>query len=162
MGMDGLYHGCVVYSVVQATQGAASTNTSFSILMRRAKFIDVIVGNPANAQTKGIILDTFTAADGANLSHNPIIRIYKDDADGKYIIQLKVKNVSPVEQDVVITGVASDILTYQNTFVESRKLLKNDILPITQKLDALPSYNLTVKLNITNTPFTFRGETPII
>jgi hypothetical protein len=71
--------------------------------MRRAKFIDVIVGNPANATEKGIILEDFTGAAGENLSHNPKIRIYKDSSDGKYVIQLKVKNISPVEQDVVIT-----------------------------------------------------------
>jgi hypothetical protein len=103
-GMDGLYHGCVVYSVVEATQDTQSNGaTSFSILMRRAKFIDVIVGNPANVKEKGIILEDFTGAEGNNLSHNPKIRIYKDSADNNYVIQLKVKNVSAVEQDVVIT-----------------------------------------------------------
>jgi hypothetical protein len=61
--MDGLYHGCVVYSVVEETKDATTNATSFSILMRRAKFIDVIVGNPANAQTRGIILEDFTNTD---------------------------------------------------------------------------------------------------
>ena len=102
-GMDGLYHGCIVYSVVQATKDTQSTNTSFSILMRRAKFIDVVVGNPQNAKERGIALDNFTADEGVNLSLNPKIRIYKDDTDGKYVIQVKVKNVSTVEQNVIIT-----------------------------------------------------------
>lgn len=162
VGRDGLYHGCVVYSVVQATKDTQSNNTSFSILMRRAKFIDVIVGNPQNAKERGIALDNFTADEGVNLSLNPKIRISKDDADGKYVIQIKVKNVSAVEQNVMITWVVSNILTYQNTFVESRKLLKGDSLVINQKLDAIPSYNLKVSLNISNTPFTFNNETPTI
>gem|GEM_PF-1067222 len=162
-GMDGLYHGCVVYSIVEAPKDStATTASSFTILMRRAKFIDVIVGNPENAKDRGIVLDTFTAVDGINLSHNPRIRIYKDDSDDKYVIQIKVKNVSPVEQDVVITGVASNILMYKNTFTEERKILNGESLLIVQKLDAIPSYDLKVKLNITNTPYTFGGQTPVI
>lgn len=103
-GMDGLYHGCVVYSVVESQEAEASTAaTSFSILMRRAKFIDVIVGNPENAKERGIILEEFTDADGENISRNRKIRIYKDNSDNTYVMQIKVKNVSPVEQDVVIT-----------------------------------------------------------
>ncbi len=102
--MDGLYHGCIVYSVVENQEAEASTaGASFSILMRRAKFIDVIVGNPENAKERGIILEEFTDADGENVSHNPKIRIYKDDSDNTYVMQIKVKNISPVEQDVVIT-----------------------------------------------------------
>lgn len=101
--MDGLYHGCVVYSVVETAKDTTSTATSFSILMRRAKFIDVIVGNPSNAQEKGIVLEDFTDIDGVNISHNPKIRIYKDDSDNSYGIQIKVHNVSRIEQDVIIT-----------------------------------------------------------
>ena len=160
--MDGLYHGCIVYSVVQATTGTQTANTSFTILMRRAKFIDVIVGNPANAKEKGIILEDFTGAEGVNLSQNPKIRIYKESTDNKYTIQLNIKNISSVEQDVVITGVTSNILTYKNTFVETRKILKGESLPITQKIESIPPYNLKVKLNITSTPFTFGGQQPIV
>lgn len=52
IGSDGLYHGCMVYSIVQEETGVQTANTSFSILMRRAKFIDVIVGNPELAESK--------------------------------------------------------------------------------------------------------------
>jgi len=62
-GMDGLYHGCIVYSVIEEIKDTTTDTTSFSILMRRAKFIDVIVGDPANIQERGIILEDFTAAD---------------------------------------------------------------------------------------------------
>jgi len=160
--MDGLYHGCVVYSVVEEVKDATTNATSFSILMRRAKFIDVIVGNPANAKEKWIVLEDFTDADWINLSHNPKIRIYKDDSDNTYVIQIKVKNISPVEQDVVMTWVASNILVYKNTFMESRKLLKGDSLVITKKIENTPSYNLKIHFNITNTPFTFGWQEPII
>jgi hypothetical protein len=52
-GMDGLYHGCVIYSVIEKTKdGAETTSSSFSILIRKAKFIDVIVGDPENAKER--------------------------------------------------------------------------------------------------------------
>lgn len=162
IGMDGLYRGCVVYSVVEVTKDEKSNATSFSILMRRAKFIDVIVGNPANAKEKGIVLEEFTKDEGENISHNSQIRIYKDSSDNSYVVQLKVKNISPVEQDVVITWVASNILTYKNTFTESRKILKGESLLITKKIENIPSYNLKIKFTITNTPFTFGGQEPVI
>lgn len=162
IGMDGLYHGCVVYSVVETAKDTTSTATSFSILMRRAKFIDVIVGNPSNAQEKGIVLEDFTDIDGVNISHNPKIRIYKDDSDNSYGIQIKVHNVSRIEQDVIITWVASNILTYKNTFVETRKLLKGDSLIITKKITTIPPYNLKVKFSISNTPFSFGGQEAIV
>ncbi len=160
--MDGLYHGCIIYSIVEKPKDTKSTNTNFSILMRRAKFIDVIVGNPENAKERGIALEKFTDAEWSNLSHNKNIRIYKDTSDNTYMIQLKIKNISPVEQDVVITWVASNILVYKNTFVESRKILKWETLLITKKLESIPSYNLKVKFDIANIPFTFGGQAPVI
>jgi len=162
-GMDGLYHWCVVYSVVEKKKSTASdASASFSILMRRAKFIDVIVGNPENAKEKGIVLEDFSDADGKNISNNSKIRMYEDDSDNKYVVQLKIKNISPVEQDVVITWVASNLLTYKNTFVETRKILKGESIIITKKIDEMPSYNLSIKFNIENTPFTFGWQKPII
>lgn len=162
IGMDGYYHWCVVYSVVQVAKSSQWATTSFSILMRRAKFIDVIVGNPANAQGQGIALDDFTGAEGGNISHNPKIRIYKDTSDDSYVIQLKVHNISRIEQNVVITGVASNILTYKNTFVETRRILKGEVLTITKKLTTIPPYNLNVKFSISNTPFSFGGQAPVV
>lgn len=162
-GMDGLYHGCVIYSVIEKTKdGAETTSSSFSILIRKAKFIDVIVGDPENAKERWIILEEFTDADGENLSRNPKIRIYKDTSDNKYVMQIKVKNISPVEQDVVMTWVASNILMYKNTFVEGRKILKGESFLITKKIDKVPAYNLSIRLNISNTPFTFNDQEPII
>ncbi|MEI8008096.1 MAG: hypothetical protein WCI00_01230 [bacterium] len=40
--MNGLYHGCIVYSVVEENR----IISGFSIIMRKARFIDVVVGKP--------------------------------------------------------------------------------------------------------------------
>lgn len=158
--MDWLYYGCAVYSILEETQSEETWN--FSILMRRAKFIDVIVGDPKNAQDAGIVFEKFTKEDWKNLSRNPKIRLYKDSSDGKYIIQLKVKNISKVQQDVVITWVAKNILLYKDTFVESRKILKWESLLISKKIEDIPLYNLKIKLNASNTPFTFGDQVAIV
>jgi hypothetical protein len=160
-GTDGLYYGCVVYSIIEEKDPNAPTG-NFSILMRRAKFIDLIVGDPANAQERGIILEEFTDEEGINLSRNPRIRLYKDSADGKYIMQLKVKNVSRVQQDVSIDGITNNIIGTKFTFVEERKILRGETLLITKKLEKIPLYNLKIKLNITNTPMTFGDMKPMM
>ena len=77
-------------------------------------------------------------------------------------MQVKIKNISNVEQDVVMTWVASNVLTYKNTFVEVRKILKGESLLITKKFETIPMYDLKIKLAVANTPFTFGGETPVI
>lgn len=159
--MDWLYYGCAVYSIVEKPSWEKKAG-NFTILMRRAKFIDVIVGDPANAQERGIIFEEFTAEDGKNLSRNPRIRIYQDSSDGKYIMQIKVKNISRVQQDVIITWLVKNILMYKNNFVESRKILKGESLLITKKFETIPTYNLKIKLTASNTPFTFGDQIPVI
>jgi len=160
-GMDGLYYGCVVYSIVEAKDPNAPTG-NFSILMRRAKFIDVIVGDPANAQERGIILEEFTEADGINLSRNPKIRIYKDSSDGKYMMQIKIKNISRVQQDVAINGITNNIIGQKRQFTEERKILRGETLLVTKKIEYVPLYNLKIKLNLTNTPMTFGDIKPML
>ena len=71
--------------------------------MRRAKFIDALVGTPNQlSANNGVIFEEFTTTDGENLSSNPKIRIYKD-LDDKYIVAFKLKNVSIFDQNVVLT-----------------------------------------------------------
>ena len=59
--------------------------------MRKAQFIDVLVGNPERNRIGGTILDTFPP-EAENLSLNPKIKISIDPSDNKYIIELHVKN----------------------------------------------------------------------
>jgi len=158
--MDGLYYGCLVYSVVE--QKEVGVGTSFSILMRKAKFIDVIVGDPLNAKERGIVLEEFTHEDGENISHNPKIRVYQDSSDGKYIMQIKVKNISRTQQNIMITWAVASMLGHKNIFEEGRKILKGESLLISKKFDTMPVYNLNIHLNITNTPMTFWNIKPML
>ncbi len=147
---DGQYYGCVTYSVIEAPiDGAEWENSNFSILMRKAKFIDVLVGHPEKI-TWGIALKGAHGA--ANLSPNANFRIYQDPADNKYVIELTIQNVWWVEEDIVVTGVAFNILNYRYTFVENRKLLKWQEFVITKKLDSIPNYYFDVTIDLAYTP----------
>ncbi len=160
-GMDWLYYGCLVYAIAD-DQKDTKPQGNFIILMRKAKFIDVIVGNPENAQEKGIILVPFTPEEGQNLSPNPHIRVYQDLADGKYIVQIKIKNISNVQQDILMTGMMNNIIGQKFMFTEARKILKGETLLITKKIERIPLYNFALKLKIINTPMTFGDIKPII
>ncbi len=151
-GSDGRYHGCLTYSIISAWPSSTGGNTNFTILMRKAKFIDVLVGHPEN-MTWWIILESFSSASGANLSSNPKIRIYQDPADNKYVIQTTIKNVGSMQENVVITGTATNILMYRQTFSQSRTILKGEEFIINQKLDSIPNYDLKVDMQVAFTPF---------
>lgn len=162
LGMIGLFHGCVVYSLIENTNDIDSSNEGLAIIMRKAKFIDVLVGNPKNRQETWIVLASFAHTDGENISSDPQIRIYKDKWDKTYAIQIKVQNVSSVDQDVIITGEISNLLSYKKIFVETRRILKGELLLITKKLEDIPLYNIKTKFTINNTPFSFDTQKPIV
>lgn len=117
--------------------------------MRKAKFIDVLVGHPENL-TGGI---AFKDAHGAaTLSPNSKIRIYQDSNDNKYVIELTIQNVGSIEENVAITGVISNIFNYKYTFVENRTLLKGQEFIITKKLEDMPTYYFDVNIQLAYTP----------
>jgi len=155
--MNGLVHGCLVYSVVAPVVGADGKAPTFSIQMRKAKFIDALVGTPDElSANNGVVFESFTSQEWENLSSNPKIRIYKD-LDDKYIVAFKLKNVSIFDQNVAVTWVASNILMYKNVFSASRLVPQNQTILVAQKLDSVPNYNLTVLLNMSFDPILF-GE----
>ena len=46
--MDGIYHGCITYAIVEDT--TQLPNTNMAVVMRTAKFIDVTVGTPSDIE----------------------------------------------------------------------------------------------------------------
>lgn len=160
---DGIYHGCLVYSVI--TSGAQNTTqwANFAVLMRRAKFVDVFVGNHKAAAEHAISLVDFDTASGENLSSNPQMRLYVDVTDDKYVLQFQLQNTSSFDQDVVVTWTVSNLLWSKTTFIEPRRLLRWETLLVTKKLDKVPLYNMNVALRISNQAYyMFEGEESIV
>lgn len=145
-GKDGQYYGCVTYSI----ENTGGWDQNFSILIRKAKFINVLVGHPESL-TWVIALDEKPRDGYTNLSSNPRLKIYQDPTDNKYMVDLTVKNVWPVEEDIVITGIASNVLMYKETFTELRKILPWEQFTITRKLDTIPNYDLKVDIQLSHT-----------
>lgn len=160
---DGIYHGCLVYSVLSSGGQNTSPWANFAVLMRRAKFIDVFVGNHKAAAEHAISLVDFDAASGENLSPNTQMRVYVDPSDGKYVLQFQLKNNSSSDQDVVVTWYMSNFLQSKNTFIEPRRLLRGETLLVTKKFDTIPLYNMNISLNISHQSYyTFEWETPFV
>lgn len=157
---DGLYHGCVTYTIVQAKTAWSTDTPNFTILMRKAQFIDVLVGHPEDNRIGGTILADFPLT-ADNLSSNPKINIYIDPSDNKYVIQLHVQNSWNTEEDFAITGVVSNFLTYKHTFTEQRKILKGGDFTINWRLDEIPLYDITVDIQLSHTPI-MQGSSPVI
>lgn len=156
---DWIYHGCLVYSVLEPQINLSGQAPNFTVLMRKAKFIDVFVGDSKAGSKNAISLLDHNAASGENLSQNPKIRLYIDPTDNKYVVQFEIKNISKFDQDVDITGTVSNFLLYNKAFSEPRRLLRGQTLLITKKLDDVPLYNLNVKLDFSYKPYyTFGNE----
>ena len=159
VGSDWIYHGCLVYSVLEPQLNLSGQAPNFTVLMRRAKFIDVFVWDSKVGSKNAITLLDHNAASGENLSPNPKIRLYVDPTDNKYVVQFEIKNTSKFDQDVNITGTVSNFLLYNKAFSEPRRLLRGQTLLITRKLDDVPPYNLNVKLDFSYKPYyTFGNE----
>lgn len=148
---DGQYHGCVTYTVTQATKDA-SASSNFAILIRKAKFIDVMVGKLTQNIWGWLIFVDFTPTEWTNLSTNQKIRVYVDPSDNSYTIQLHIKNIWNAEENFAITGVVSNALTYKRTFTEQRKILKGEEFIIAWKLNEIPLYDFTVDVQLAHTP----------
>ena len=58
-----------------------------------------------------------------------------------------------MQENVVITGTATNILMYRQTFSQSRTILKGEEFIINQKLDSIPNYDLKVDMQVAFTPF---------
>jgi hypothetical protein len=147
---DGIYQGCLVYAIVDNIVDQNTDQTNFTILMRRAKFIDVLVWDYAALGSNGIVFVPIDSVIWENLSSNPYMRLYKDLSDGKYILQFTLENIWSLTQSVFITGTVSNFLTHKTVFIEPRIIWRWDSLLITKKLDTIPPYNMKIKLDITH------------
>ncbi|MCX6822429.1 MAG: hypothetical protein NTX91_00330 [candidate division SR1 bacterium] len=145
-GKDGQYYGCITYTIADTNAG----ESNFAIVIRKAKFINVLVGHPENL-TGAIALDDKPRDGYSNLSSNPRLRIYQDPTDNKYMVEVVVKNIGPVEENIVLTGITSNFLMYKETFTELRKILPGEQFIITRKLDTIPNYDLKVDIQLSHT-----------
>ncbi len=167
-----LVPGCLVYSVVEnPSDKKADEASNFSIQIRKAKFIDVSIGDIQEAikhinevSKASFAFGTFTPTDGVNLSSDPKIRIWQDSNDNKYIVAVKLINPGIADEEIILTGVATDMLTYKNTFAINGAIAKwNTWGTILQyKLTEIPNLKLNIKFDVAHTPLfdqTTKGET---
>lgn len=133
----GTIHGCLTYVIKEAKQDTAKVkNTMFSILVRKAHFIDVLV-NPAELK-RSITLAENT--DTKNLSNNTKIDITQNE-NKQYILSYTVKNDGSLDEKVKLTGKIKNIFWWMETMnLPEETLYTNTTKTISYTIKTLPFY----------------------
>ena len=141
----GEIHGCVTYFVANPK----SNGEMFTIMVRRASFIDALVKGTV---TVGLGLIDLSQQEN-NISNNPKIISYFDTKEGKLYIQATLKNKGTAEQKATIKGTISNRFGYNKTFIEEeRNIIAKETSNLNTVIDNLPFYKgpFTIKYTITH------------
>ena len=148
-GFSGMVNGCLTYSVAWNQSNMWDEDNMFTILVRRAKFIDVLVG--------GELKRNVQFSDDNSLSY------YFDTKANQFVINISLTNAWNVDENVTVSGVVSNSFGYNKEIsVENVKVVsdsKNDIQVVA---DEIPWYQLSYKADLTlvwNPEFAFDPET---
>lgn len=150
----GMAYGCVTYQAVGENE---ATNWMFSVLTRKANFIDILVEGKIE-----LWLSIKDQTRDDNLWKSSQLLIFKDLADGLYKAQLFVTNDGNIAQQVTISG---SVAVRFKDFVlpeQSKKVLPGDSVDFMYVLDDyIPRYEgaITTNIDLTNTPvFEFESD----
>ncbi|MFA5747893.1 MAG: hypothetical protein WC872_02145 [Candidatus Absconditabacterales bacterium] len=144
-GFSGVVHGCITYYIADAPVGNLNVgkNAMFNILVRKAKFVDALVGANFN---RGISLKDFPSK---GISTNPKINLSFEKSD--LILKLNVVNSGSIDEKVSISGTISNIFGYKKDFnFDSTPLYADSIIQLIKNIGGMPYYKglFTLKLNL--------------
>ncbi len=127
---SGLVNGCLTYYVADAQQNITDDDSMFSILVRRATFVDVLVWWELSRNIK--------------LSEkNPVSSHFDRDSD-KFIIDINLSNLWNVDESVFVSGIVSNSFWYEKLIELNDILVKSDSDQTIQvEIDDLPRYKLS-------------------
>lgn len=127
---SGMVNGCLTYSVADAQQNIADEDSMFSILVRRATFIDVLVW--------------WKLSRNIQLSDKNSVKSYFDRETEKFIIDIDLVNAWNVNETIAVSWLVSNKFWYEKLVEmwdlsvpsDSEQILKIEI-------DDLPRYKLS-------------------
>ncbi|HCB51692.1 TPA: hypothetical protein DEP21_03920 [Patescibacteria group bacterium] len=138
----GAIHGCVTYYM----DGKKDNGEMFTIMVRRANFIDALV---KGVVTMGIGFIDMQDQEN-NISNNPKILSHYNTKEEKLYIQATLKNKGTAEQKVSIKGTISSLLGYKKTFFEEeRSIIAKETTNINGIVEDLPFYKGPFKIKYT-------------
>ena len=146
-------HGCVTYSVANQV----SNWEMFSIMVRKANFVDVILSGNVILWLHFIDLPTINN----NLSKNPKIGITYDKESDTISAQTTLENKGSVSETVTITGTIKSLLGTKTFVTETRTIFPNQTSTITSTIDSLPRYKgkFTISYKVSHLPASETDQT---
>lgn len=141
-GMTGMVNGCLTYFVSNAKDTTTIDSAMFDVLVRKASFIDVLVGGKLSRNLK--------------LSNEEkSINSYYDKEKNALILEVRFDNAGTVNEWVIMGWKISNIFGYSATFSgEVVKVLSDGSQVLKMKINNLPWYKwpFNVELNIGSNP----------
>lgn len=135
-GFSGMINGCLTYSIVWNESNIGNDDNMFTILVRRAKFIDVLVG--------GELKRNIQFSDDNSLSYS------FDSKANQFVINISLNNAWNVDENLKISWVVSNSFGYnKEILVENIKVLSDSKKDIQIVVDELPWYKLAYKADLT-------------
>lgn len=146
---SGMVNGCLTYSVAWDQSNMWDEDNMFTILVRRAKFIDVLVGGELKRDVQ--------FSDDNSLSY------YYDSKANQFVINISLTNAWNVDENVSVSGVVSNSFGYNKEIsLENIKVVSDSKKDIQIIVDELPWYKLSYNADLTlvwNPEFAFDPAT---
>ena len=135
-GFSGMVNGCLTYSVAWNQPNMWDEDNMFTILVRRAKFIDVLVGGELKRDVQ--------------FSNNDAVSYYYDSKANQFVINISLTNAGNVDENVTVSGVVSNSFGYNKDISEEDiKVISDSKKDIQVVADEIPWYKLSYKADLT-------------
>lgn len=146
---SGMINGCLTYYILWDQSNVWDEDNMFSILVRRAKVINVLVGGELKRDVQ--------FSDDNSLSY------YYDSKANQFVINISLTNAWNVDENVSVSGVVSNSFGYNKEIsLENIKVVSDSKKDIQIIVDELPWYKLSYNADLTlvwNPEFAFDPAT---
>lgn len=140
--LTGMVNWCLTYFVSNVKETTTIDSAMFDVLVRKASFIDVLVGGELSRNLK-------------LSSENKSINSYYDTEKDVLVLEVRFDNAGTVNEWVVMNGIVSNIFGYSAVFSgEVIKVLSDGSQVLRMELNNIPWYKwpFNVELNIVSNP----------
>lgn len=135
---SGMVNGCLTYYVADAQQSIADDDSMFSILVRRATFVDVLVWWELSRNIK--------------LAEKNSVSSHFDKDTENFVIDVNLSNLWNVDENVSISWLVSNSFGYEKVIqLWDVKVASDSEQTIQIEIDDLPRYKLSYHADLTLT-----------
>ena len=135
-GFSGMVNGCLTYYIAQDQSNLWDENNMFSVLVRRAKFINVLVGGELKRNVQ--------------FSNSDAVSYYYDSQTDEFVINISLTNSGNVDENLSITWVVTNAFGYKkDILIENIKMISDSTQNIEIRVGDLPRYKLSYNADLT-------------